>query len=333
MLSRIAKPLILLVVLSLVAGAGVPVWGQAWAGKGRLQGTVKDESGKPIEGATITLRKGGDRVDPKTDGPKQIKTDKNGKWSILGLAGGSWGILIEKEGLMVSEGQAPVNEYAIAQPINIVLRAIPKEVIQKAQEESTAGQAKGALERANSLLAEGKFADARAAYQEGMTKLQAQPEQQDPALQVSIQRAIADTYFREGKTDQAIDTLKQSLTLAPDDPVTLQLLVNLLVGANREPEAKTYMAKLPEGTKVDANALLNIGIKSFNDGKMDQALSEFDRVVKENPDLPDAYYYRALVYLNQGKNAEARTDLQKLLQIDPDNKYAKDAKEFLKDLK
>jgi tetratricopeptide (TPR) repeat protein len=66
---------------------------------------------------------------------------------------------------------------------------------------------------------------------------------------------------------------------------------------------------------------------------MDQALSEFDRVVKENPELPDAYYYRALVYLNQGKNAEAKTDLQKLLQIDPDNKYAKDAKEFLKDLK
>jgi tetratricopeptide (TPR) repeat protein len=332
MLSRTAKPLILLVVLSLVAGA--PVWGQAWAGKGRLQGTVKDESGKPVEGATITLRKGSDRVDPKTDGPKQIKSDKNGKWSILGLAGGSWGILIEKEGLMISEGQAPVNEYAIAQPINIVLRAIPKEVIQKAQEESAAGQAKGALERANSLLAEGKFADARAAYQEGMTKLQAQQDTpQDPALQVSIQRAIADTYFREGKTDQAIDTLKQSLTLAPDDPVTLQLLVNLLVGANREPEAKTYMAKLPEGTKVDANALLNIGIKSFNDGKMDQALNEFDRVVKENPELPDAYYYRALVYLNQGKNADAKTDLQKLLQIDPDNKYAKDAKEFLKDLK
>jgi tetratricopeptide (TPR) repeat protein len=330
MLPRIAKSLILLVVLSLAAGA--PVWGQAWAGRGRLQGTVKDESGKPVEGATITLRKGSDRVDPKTDGPKQIKSDKNGKWSILGLAGGSWGILIEKEGLMTSEGQAPVNEFAVAQPINVVLRAIPKEVIQKAQEESAAGQAKGALERANSLLAAGKFADARAAYQEGMAKLQ-QDAQQDPSLQVSIQRAIADTYFREGKTDQAIDSLKQSLTLAPDDPVTLQLLVNLLVGANREPEAKTYMAKLPEGTKVDANALLNIGIKSFNDGKMEQALSEFDRVVKENPELPDAYYYRALVYLNQGKNAEAKSDLQKLLQIDPDNKYAKDAKEFLKDLK
>jgi tetratricopeptide (TPR) repeat protein len=331
MLSRIAKPIVLLAALLTVAG--VPAWGQAWAGRGRLQGTVKDESGKPVEGATITLRKGSDRVDPKADGPAVIKTDKNGKWSILGLAGGAWGILIEKQGFMASEGQAPVNEFAVAQPLNVTLRLVPKEVIQKAQEQSAAGQGKASIERANALLAEGKYADARAAYQEGMAKLKEQKEAQDPAIEVSIMRAVADTYFREGKVDQAIDSLKQTLTLAPDDPVTLQLLVNLLVGANRESEAKTYMGKLPQGAKVDANTLLNIGIKSFNDGKMDQAMSEFDRVVKENPELPDAYYYRALVFLNQGKNKEAKADLQKLLEIDPNNKYAKDAKEFLKDLK
>jgi tetratricopeptide (TPR) repeat protein len=320
------------VALSLVA-ASVPVWGQAWAGRGRLQGLVKDEGGKPVEGAQITLRKGTDRVDAATDGPASIKTDKNGKWSILGLAGGTWGILIEKDGFIPSEGQTPVNEFGPAPPINVTLKVIPKEVIQKAQEESSAGKAKADLERANALLAEGKYAEARAAYQDGMAKLQEQKDTQDPAVLLSIQRAIADTYFREKNVNQAVETLKQALTLAPDDPVTLQLLVNILVGAGRETEAQTYMARLPQGTKVDANTLLNIGIQHFNDGKMDQALPQFDRVVKENPELPDAYYYRALVYLNQGKNAEAKADLQKLLEIDPNNKYAKDAREFLKDLK
>jgi tetratricopeptide (TPR) repeat protein len=332
MLSRIAKTTVFLVALSLVA-ASVPVWGQAWAGRGRLQGTVKDESGKPVQGAKVTLRKDGDRVDASTPGPDVITTDKNGKWSILGLAGGQWGILIEKEGFIPSEGRTPVNEFGPAQPINVTLKVIPKEVVQKAQEQSAAGQAKAALERANGLLAENKFAEARAAYQEGMAKLQEQKETQDPAVLVSIQRAIADTYFREKNVNQAVETLKQALTLAPDDPVTLQLLVNILVGAGRETEAQTYMAKLPQGTKVDANTLLNIGIQHFNDGKMDQAFSQFDRVIRENPELPDAYYYRALVYLNQGKNAEAKADLQKLLQIDSNNKYAKDAREFLKDLK
>jgi tetratricopeptide (TPR) repeat protein len=324
MLSRTVKTTLLLAALTLAAG--VPSWGQAWAGRGRLQGTVKDESGKPVEGAKVTLRKGTDRVDPKTDGPAPLTTDKNGKWSTLGLAQGPWGILIEKEGFIPSEGQAPVNEFGPAQPINVVLKVIPKEVIQKAEQESAAGQAKAAIERGNALLGEGKYAEARAAYQEGMGKLE------DKTLHPAILRAIADTYYKEKKVDQAVEALKQALAIAPDDVDTLRLITTILVAESREAEAQAYMAKLPQGTTLDPNTVLNLGIKAFNEGKMDQALVQFDRVVKENPTFADAYYYRALAYLNQDKKAEAKADLEKLLQLDPNNKNAKDAREMLKDL-
>jgi tetratricopeptide (TPR) repeat protein len=329
MLPRSARPVVLLMILLVVIG--VPVWGQSWAGRGRLQGTVKDEAGKPIEGAKITLRMGNDRVDPKADGPKSITTDKSGKWSVLGLAGGSWGILIEKEGYMVSEGQVKVNEYAIAQPLNVALKVPPKEVLQQAQEaqkDSPAALAKAALERANGLLTQGKYADARTAYQEGMAKLE------DKSLHPAIYRAIADTYYRENKSKEAIEALKQSLEIEePDDPATLQLIANLLIADNREDEAKQYIAKLPQGTKMDPAAILNLGIKAFNENKMDEAMTHFNRVVTDNPDLAEVYYYRALVYMNQNKNDQAKADLQKLIQLDPNNKFAKDAKEFLKDLK
>jgi tetratricopeptide (TPR) repeat protein len=313
--------MILLVVI------GVPVWGQSWAGRGRLQGTVKDEAGKPVQDAKITLRMGSDRVDPKADGPKPITTDKNGKWSVLGLAGGSWGILIEKDGYMVSEGQVKVNEYAIAQPLNVVLKVPPKEVVQQAQQQSAAGQAKIALEKANSLLGEGKYAEARAAYEEGMSKLE------DKSLHPAIYRAMADSWYKEGKTNEAIETLKKSLELEPDNAETLQLMINLLASVNREEEAKTYMARLPQGVKIDPAIGLNLGIKHFNEGKMEAAMTEFNNVITANPDVADAYYYRALVYLNQNKNAQAKADLQKLLQLDPNSKFANDAKEFLKDIK
>ncbi len=324
MVPRIAKFTLPLAVLLVVAG--VPGYGQSWAGKGRLQGQVKDEAGKPVEGARITLRNGNDAVDPKKDGPAILTTDKNGKWSILGLTSGGWGVLIEKPGFIPSEGRVSVNEFAVAQPLIVTLKVIPKEVIQKAEKESATGQAKTAIEKGNSLLAQEKYADARAAYEEGMTKLE------DKSLHPAILRAISESYFKEGKTDQSIEALKRALAIAPDDPVTLQLLVNILVGAGREAEAQTYMAKLPQGTKVDSNTLLNLGIKSFNSGKMDEALAQFDRVVTENPDLPDAYYYRALVHMNKSQNKEAKADLQKLLQLDPNSKYAKDAQEFLKSL-
>src|SRR4029077_13230461 len=238
MLPRSAKLVVFLMVL--LAVAGIPAWGQSWAGRGRLQGTVKDESGKPVQGATITLRKGTGGGDPKADGPKTIVTDKNGKWSILGLANGPWGILIQKEGLQDSEGQMNVEEFPIrpVQPINIVLKAPAKAAVQQAEKQSATGQAKAALENGNALLAQGKYAEARAAYEEGMSKLE------DKSLHPAIYRAIADSYFKEGKNDQAIDTLKKSLELAPDDPDTLKLIVTLLAASNREAEAKTYMARL-----------------------------------------------------------------------------------------
>ncbi|HEY0557130.1 MAG TPA: tetratricopeptide repeat protein [Thermoanaerobaculia bacterium] len=330
MLPRSAKLVVLLMVF--LMAAGVPVWGQSWAGRGRLQGSVKDESGKPIQGATITLRKGTGGVDPKADGPKTIVTDKNGKWSILGLANGPWGILIQKEGLQDSEGQMNVEEFPIGpvQPINITLKAPSKAALQQAQQaekQNPAGQAKAAIENGNALLAQGKYAESRAAYEEGMSKLE------DKTLHPAIYRAIADSYFKEGKNDQAIATLKKALEVAPDDPDTLKLIVTLLAASNREAEAKTYMAKLPQGTQMDPAIGLNLGIKRFNEGKMDEALKEFNEVVAANPNLPDVYYYRAMVYLGKQQNPQAKADLQKLLELDPNSKFAKDAKDFLKELK
>ena len=333
MLPRSAKPVVFLMVL--LALASVPVWGQSWAGRGRLQGTIKDEAGKPIQGATITLRKGPDRVDPKADGPKPISTDKSGKWAILGLANGPWGILIQKEGYQDSEGQINVEEFPVGpvQPVNITLKKPSQEAIQAAQAAqakqgpSAGAQAKAFLEQANALLAQGKYAEARAAYEEGMGKLE------DKSLHPAIYRAIADSYYKEGKTKEAIDTLKKSLEIAPNDPDTLQLIVNLLASAGREEEAKTYMAKLPQGTKIDPAIGLNVGIKAFNEGKMDAALKEFNEVISGNPSLADAYYYRAMVFLNKNQNAQAKADLNKLLELDPNSKFAKDAKDFLKELK
>ncbi|HEY0514702.1 MAG TPA: tetratricopeptide repeat protein [Thermoanaerobaculia bacterium] len=333
MLPRSAKPVVFLMFL--LVAAGVPVRGQSWAGKGRLQGSVKDESGKPVEGATITLRPGTGQVDPKAEGPKPVMTDRNGKWSILGLTGGAWGVLIQKPGFMDSEGQIKVNEYAIAQPFSVTLKVPPKEVAQQASQQvqkqnTQAAEAKAALERGNTLLQSGQYAQARAAYEEGMSKLE---EKDRVALEPAIYLAIADSYGKEGKTNDAINALKKSLEVDPNNVDTLKLLVSLLVSANREAEAKPYMAKLPQGTTMDPAIRLNLGIKAYNEKKTDEALTQFNQVIAENPNLADVYYYRAMVYISQNKNAQAKADLQKLLQLEPNNKFAGDAKEFLKELK
>jgi len=311
-------------LLMLLLLAGLPVFAQSWAGRGRLQGEIKNEQGKPVEGAQIWLRMGESPIDPQNpgDGPDPVITTKYGKWSILGLGQGTWRVLILKEGYLSSEGQVKVLEGgAPPPPIVTTLRIVPKEVKQAAK----GNEALEALERGNALLTQEKYTEARAEYEKAIAQL-------DPVNHPPILRGIARTYYQEKQPEKAIDTLKQALVLKPDDVETLRLIVNLLVATDREPEAQEYIARLPEGTTVDPATLLNIGIKSYNEGKMPEALAEFDRVVKENPTLPDAYYYRGLVYLATGKSAEAKADFKKLLELDPNHPNAKDAQDFLKSM-
>jgi len=347
---RLAK---LITALALLCVVAAPALAQEWAGHGRVQGRVTDEKGQPVAGATITLRKG-DKVDPAANGPAPLTTDSKGRWSMLGLGGGGWAVLIEKEGFVSSEGNVQVSEYGPAPPVNVTLRAIDKAAIaataQKEEAASAGGQAKQALDNANALLtaAQGmsgaekkaKMTEAKAAYQDGLTKLAAiktdKPETQAAIEQtrLSVTQTLAGIDYELGNTDQALAGLKNVLVSKPNDPGVLQLMVDMLVQAGREAEAKPYMDQLKaSGAKMDAETVLNLGIKAFNANQMDKAFGYFDQAVKDYPDRSDALYYRGLVYLNRSKHAEAKADFQKLLAIDPNGKFAADAKAFLKDIK
>jgi len=338
----------LLAVLLLLSSARL--FAQEWKGIGRLQGIVTDESGKPIEGAKVTLRPGDQTPKAENPGPPQVTTDKHGKWSALGLTGGTWAVLIEKEGFITSEGRLKVAESGPPQQaVTIKLKAAPTEQAQAAQQGQAApkeptkeSKANEAITAGNAALQADKYADARASYEQALGLLDPAKPEHAPVY-VAVLRAVASTYYREAgqaKTkdakakamDQSIATLKKALGLKPDDPDTLQLLVNVLVDAGRETEAQTYLAKLPQGAKLDPERLINLGIKAYNEKQIDKAFEEFNRAIADNPDLAEAYYYRGLVYLNKGKVPEAKADFQKLLALDPKNKFAKEAQDYLKNL-
>lgn len=301
-----------LIALALLA---VPVLqAQDWAGKGRMQGLVTDPDGKPLVGATVTLTKDG----VAGAGPKPLTTNKKGKWSILGLSGGNWTAVIEADGFHSGEGTVKVNEFGSGPSVPVTLRPITEEEIKQAAAQS----AVGVIDEGNALLEAGSFAQARAKYEEAIADL-------DEEHQAPLMRGIARTYFQEGNTDKAIETLDKAITMDPEDLDSLRLIINLLVAADREDDAKVYMDRLPEGMTVDSDTLLNIGIKAYNENQLDAALETFDRVVAENPENADAYYYRGLCHLNGGSNAEAKADFAKMLEIAPDHPNAAEAEQFL----
>jgi tetratricopeptide (TPR) repeat protein len=307
-----------------------PAAAQDWVGMGRARGEVKDEQGKPVAGANVFLRRDVERIDPANPGPgpKAAVTDKRGRWAVAGIAGGVWTALITKEGFVPASGAIRVQELEPGPAVETVLQQIPKEYIEAQEQAAAMKTAAAAVDRGNALLVESKPAEARIAYEEALANIA------DVKHHPGIMLGIARTYHMEGKVDDAAATLKKALDVVPDDDdtETLRLLADILLAAGREAEAKPYMARLPEGTRVDPISLLNIGISRYNEGKMDEALAQFEGVVADNPDLGVAYYYRGLAHLGLGNNDRAKADFQKFLELAPDHAKAAEAAEFLKSL-
>lgn len=307
------RPFVALAALLLALTLAGSLAAQEWKGRGRLHGKVTDPEGKPYKGARIVLRLDG----VEGQGPDPVLTDKKGRWSYLGLTGGTWTVRIETDEYQISEGSVSVSEGQIGAgtPIQIQLKAPTAEQL--------AAQAADFIDLGNQLMQTERYAEAREQYEKALADT---PEGNRPA----VLRGIAQTHALEGDRDQAIATLERSLELDPDDSATLRLTAELLLEMGRKEEAEEYMARLPEGEAIDATTRLNLGIDLYNQGDLDGALEHFEKAVADYPDDPEGYYYRGLVQLGQEKNAEALADLRRFLEIAPaDHPKRAEAEQFV----
>src|SRR5262249_27018481 len=61
---------------------------QEWrGGKARVEGTVKNATGEPIENAKVSMRWG-----QSGHGGPDLTTNKKGKFAVFGLSGGPWDV-------------------------------------------------------------------------------------------------------------------------------------------------------------------------------------------------------------------------------------------------
>ncbi|MBL7019899.1 MAG: tetratricopeptide repeat protein [Nitrospinaceae bacterium] len=71
------------------------------------------------------------------------------------------------------------------------------------------------------------------------------------------------------------------------------------------------------------SSLLSRGLQFFGEEKYENAITEFSKVIKNNPADKDAYYYLGLTLLRTEKYSEAVAPLKKVLELDPQYKGAR----------
>jgi CHAT domain-containing protein len=134
-------------------------------------------------------------------------------------------------------------------------------------------------------------------------------------------RSLVDT--RE--LDRAADLIMDALA-AGDSSAQLPYSRLLLSKDENLPEALKYLRRVVAGSPESAEARNDLGVCFIQQGKLEDAIDEFERALKLKPDLPEALFNRALCFKRLLLSDAADADLAKVIEIERDKSWLREAK-------
>jgi tetratricopeptide (TPR) repeat protein len=322
-MKRMTLAAAVLIVLAALAPVALLAVSQA-----RINGTVTDQSGTPIEGAAITVT-----TPSLTNFKLTFKSDKSGKWgTILNDATLPYHVKIEKEGFAPYE----VDEK-IAIGDNFFLQS-------KLQPSGAPAAPAAAAKGPAPVAAPSGNEQAVQAFNSGVESLNAgdkaaaeknflEATKKNPDLPNAWQ---ALTQLAYEKKDWA-KTLEYGKKATDLDPSMANLYGMMAEAGKQSGDAKAaadYGAKFREANpEANAGELYNQGVAAYNKGKMKEAEASLTKAVEAKPDWADAHYLLGMAAFNQNKKDLAKEHLSKYLELAPTGKEAGTVKEILPLLK
>ena len=293
--------------------AGALARAQDWRGTGRIEGVIQDESGQPIVDATIKAQCA------ERGGGTTIKSDKTGRFVLGGIVGCNWAFDVQADGYETKKISINLpSESARLQPVKVPLKKTSGAA-------SASPELQAAAAKADAAYKEGRFADARAEY-EKLLALR-------PDLAPTIYQQIGFSYVQEKQFDKAVESLEKVLATDPGNAVVRAIAAQAALEGRKVEKARGLLAGLDESQIQNADVFFNMGVNFFNAGEVQDAIGYFGKALAKDPAHVDAYYRRALAYIGQGKSAEAKADLQKVVELQPDGEMGTMAKKALEQLK
>jgi tetratricopeptide (TPR) repeat protein len=284
-------------------------------GEGRIQGKVIDAATKqPIAGATIKLESTGGRTVKQ-----EYKTDKKGEYRFLVLDA-----TLQYNFTWSADGYQPVQEKLKLKLGEITTKDIELTPASAAVKSTAAAAGPDpaivAYNEGAALANEGKNAEAIAKIEEAASK---------KADFSAAYQALARLYVRTKDYAKAIDAANKAIAVTGDDPDMFSVLADAYAATGQKEKASEYRKKLP----ANANALFNEAARLINEGKDNQAEPLLKQAIVANDKMSVAYYELGMLYVRTSKNADAKANLQKYLELEPNGKEAATAKEMLKYVK
>jgi tetratricopeptide (TPR) repeat protein len=293
-----------------VAAIATPLLAQDWKGMGRLQGRVTDPDGKPVAGATVKLDC------PSRGGGTTVETDKKGNWAYLGLAACSWNVEIKAEGLLSHTRVVNMmSDQARMNPVDVKLerpKGPPPELL-------------AAVKNGDDAFAAQNWVAARENYEKVLALR--------PDLGPQVYQKLAQSYAGEKNSVKAIEYLELSMAADPSRMDLRFAAAQTALESGASEKGLEFLKGIDDALVKGPDGYFNLAIYFLRKTDAPNAIAYFTKALAKDDKLADAYYWRGMSYVRDGKLAEAKADMQKCLEVDPTGPNAEKAKKAIDQLK
>ncbi len=317
----------------LLAGAAISALAQGQAG---LRGKVFDETGKPAVGVEIVLEYVGDLKQQY-----KVTTNKNGEWVKTGMIStpGTWNItatlgtkvgrltgIRNKIGEMTPVADITLAEASAAGTVAKAPAGMSAEEIAKRNKKQA--ELAALFDATNATFEAGNYDDA-------IVKLNEIVKQVEKCA--ACHAKLGDVYVRKNDLAAAEAAYLKSIEIDPAQPGPYAALATIYNEQRKYDEATKMGAKAAEllgaTGATDPTALFNQGVIFWNQGKAAEAKTEWEKAIKLDPKMADAYYYLGMANLNLNKIPDAKTAFSEYLKLAPAGQHAATVKAILDTIK
>lgn len=284
--------------------------------EGRLAGKITDAvTKKPVPNATVTMT-----ATERRTIKQSFKADANGAYVLMMLDATipymvrfeAPGYTPYEEKMKLKIGGEVMTKDVELQPESAAAPAMPSAGSKGSVDPNVLAYNEGAK-----LYNDGKTAEAIAKFKD---VLKAKPEM------IAAWEALARADLRAKDYPGAIEAANKALGIAPDETDMYSILFDAYTATGDKAKAAEAKKKMP----ADAGLLFNDAVKLLNAGKDAEAEPLLRQAIVANDKFGQAYFELGMVYIRMGKMAEAKQNLMKYLELEPNGRDAATAKESLK---